>query len=193
MRRILCIGDSNTRGFDPRSYGGGRYAPDVRWTGRLPGWETVNDGINGRTIPTAREYPDTERLLRGEPIDAVCVMLGTNDLLRGASAEEAGAALENYLRFLRGAAGDTPIVLIAPPPFRPGEWVTSAAQILESEKLAGVYRALAARSGLFFADAGRWNVELSFDGVHFTAGGHAAFAAGLSETLSDIERNTISI
>ena len=186
MRRILCIGDSNTWGYDPCSPLGGRYPEDARWTGRLSGWETVNDGINGRTIPSAREYSETEWLLRGERYDAVCVMLGTNDLLQGTSAETAGAAMERYLRFLHGTAGNVPIVLIAPPPFRPGEWVTSAAQIAESEKLAGIYRALAGKAGIFFADAGLWNVEFAFDGVHFTADGHAVFAAGLSETLCKI-------
>ena len=186
MRCILCIGDSNTWGYDPRSRLGGRYPEHVRWTERLSGRETVNDGINGRTIPPVREYPDTERLLCGERFDAVCVMLGTNDLLQGASAEAAGAAMERYLCFLRGAAGDTPVILIAPPPFRSGEWVTSAAQISESEKLAGVYRSLAEKTGVFFADAGLWNVEPAFDGVHFTPEGHAAFAAGLSGTLDDI-------
>ena len=186
MSRILCIGDSNTWGYDPRSRLGGRYPGDVRWTGRLIGRETVNDGINGRTIPPVREYPDTERLLRGERFDAVCVILGTNDLLQGASAEAAGAAMERYLCFLRRAAGDIPVILIAPPPFRSGEWVTSAAQISESKKLAGVYRSLAEKTGVFFADAGLWNVETAFDGVHFTPEGHAAFASGLSGTLDDI-------
>ena len=186
MRRILCIGDSNTWGYDPCSRLGGRYPEDVRWTERLSGRETVNDGICGRTIPSAREYPDAERLLRGERFDAVCVMLGTNDLLQGASAETAGAAMERYLCFLLAAAGDTPVILIAPPPFRSGEWVTSAAQISESEKLSGVYRALAEKTGVFFADAGLWNVETAFDGVHFTPEGHAAFASGLSGTLDDI-------
>ena len=186
MRCILCIGDSNTWGYDPRSRLGGRYPEDVRWTGRLSGRETGNDGINGRTIPPVREYPDTERLLCGERFDAVCVMLGTNDLLQGASAEAAGAAMERYLCFLRRAAGDIPVILIAPPPFRSGEWVTSAAQISESEKLAGVYRSLAEKTGVFFADAGLWNVEPAFDGVHFTPEGHAAFAAGLSRTLDDM-------
>ena len=64
--------------------------------------------------------------------------------------------------------------------------MTSAAQISESEKLAGVYRALAEKTGVFFADAGLWNVETAFDGVHFTPEGHAAFASGLSGTLDDI-------
>ena len=53
MRRIFCIGDSNTWGYDPRSYVGGRYPGMCRWTGRLSGWEIVNDGINGARIPCA--------------------------------------------------------------------------------------------------------------------------------------------
>ena len=32
MRRILCFGDSNTYGYDPR---GGRYDENTRWTKRL--------------------------------------------------------------------------------------------------------------------------------------------------------------
>ena len=38
---LLCYGDSNTYGFDPRSYFGGRYPAEVRWTHRLAqatGW-----------------------------------------------------------------------------------------------------------------------------------------------------------
>ena len=186
MRRILCVGDSNTWGFDPRSYGGGRYAPDVRWIGRLPGWEAVNDGVNGRTIPESWEYPDAERKLRSERFDAAAVMLGTNDLLQGASAAGAGAAMERFLTFLLAAAGETRLLLIAPPPFQPGEWVTRETQLAESKKLAGVYQALTEKLRVAFADAGAWDVALCFDGVHFTPEGHTAFAGGLSKVLDRI-------
>ena len=37
--------------------------------------------------------------------------------------------------------------------------------------------------GIRFADAGTWNISLAYDGVHFTAQGHKAFAAGLLEEL----------
>ena len=40
--RILCYGDSDTYGHDPRSPLGKPYPPDVRWTDRLAratGWE----------------------------------------------------------------------------------------------------------------------------------------------------------
>ncbi len=51
--RIVCYGDSNTYGYDPRSYLGGRYPETVRWTALLSadGWTVINEGENGRSIP----------------------------------------------------------------------------------------------------------------------------------------------
>src|SRR5699024_1386873 len=43
--RIICFGDSNTWGYDPRSYIGEQYPRNVRWQGRLaalPGLDVVN-------------------------------------------------------------------------------------------------------------------------------------------------------
>ena len=51
--RILCFGDSNTYGFDPRSYSAGRYSPEDRWPDLLAaqtGWEVINAGANGRAV-----------------------------------------------------------------------------------------------------------------------------------------------
>ncbi len=49
----MCFRDSNTYGYDPRSYLGGRYPKSVRWTGRLEAddWEVFNLGENGHPIP----------------------------------------------------------------------------------------------------------------------------------------------
>ncbi len=41
MKNVLCFGDSNTYGYDPRSYFGGRYDADSRWVDILAaktGW-----------------------------------------------------------------------------------------------------------------------------------------------------------
>ena len=67
--------------------------------------------------------------------------------------------------------------MIAPPCFQSGDWVREEALLAASERLAGYYRTLAGESGAAFADAGRWDIPLCFDGVHFTAEGHARFAA----------------
>ena len=56
----------------------------------------------------------------------------------------------------------------------------------ESERLGGLYRSLAGKLGIAFADAGDWDVALTFDGVHFSPEGHAAFAKGLAQALETI-------
>lgn len=76
--KILCIGDSNTYGYDPRSYLGDRYPAEVRWTDRLGDCETINCGVNGMTVP--RESSRYIGLIRINEPDLITVMLGTNDL-----------------------------------------------------------------------------------------------------------------
>ena len=52
--RVICYGDSNTYGYDPRSYIGGRYPASNPWVDLLAektGWEVMNRGLNGREIP----------------------------------------------------------------------------------------------------------------------------------------------
>lgn len=83
MKRILCYGDSNTYGYDPRSYLGGRYPETIRWTGLLKraGWEAVNKGKNGREIP--EDIQDVAwGVVQAFPVDIVAIMLGGNDLLQ---------------------------------------------------------------------------------------------------------------
>ena len=51
---IICFGDSNTYGYDPRSWLGGRYDAGSRWVDILAsetGWTIRNMGVNGREIP----------------------------------------------------------------------------------------------------------------------------------------------
>lgn len=178
MRKVICFGDSNTWGYDPRSWLGGRYAPDSRWVDILAaetGWTVGNWGANGREIPAAA--PDIPA-----DTDLLIVMLGTNDLLQGRSP---GAAAERMERFLTGLElAPEKVLLIAPPPLSPGEWVTDQPLIAASQTFARCCRTLAGRLGIRFADAGRWNVSPAYDGVHFTEQGHRAFAAGLLKEIA---------
>ena len=177
--RLVCFGDSNTYGYDPRSFLGGRYPG--RWTDLLAertGWEVVNLGQNGREIPAGAG--SLSGLLRRD--DLLAVMLGSNDLLCHPrfTAGDAAARMERFLLSLPPCR----VLLVSPPPMVMGDWVTEERLLRESAALAGAYEALARRLGIGFADAGQWGVELTFDGVHFTESGHRAFAAGLQEVLS---------
>ena len=174
---VICFGDSNTYGYDPRSWFGGRYDADSRWVDILAagtGWTVRNMGQNGREIPTtAPAFP--------EDTDLLIVMLGTNDLLQGCSAESAAEKLERFLAAL--ALPRDKLLLIAPPPMALGEWVPSRQLIDVSMAFARCCQELAERMGIRFADAGMWDISLTYDGVHFTEQGHKAFAAGLLEEL----------
>lgn len=174
---VICFGDSNTYGYDPRGYFGGRYDADSRWVDILAsetGWTISNMGQNGREIPSAAPNLLTDT-------DLLIIMLGTNDLLQGRSPEQAAERLE---RFLSGVSLDrSRVLLIAPPPVTLGEWVPSPQLIDGSRAFARLCQALAERLGIRFADAGTWGIPLAYDGVHFTEQGHKAFAAGLLEEL----------
>ena len=175
--KVICFGDSNTYGYDPRGYLGGRYEADSRWVDILAaetGWTVYNMGQNGREIPeTAPAFPSD--------IDLLIVMLGTNDLLQGRSPEQAAEELEH---FLSGISLDRrKILLIAPPPMTRGAWVPGQQLMDTSHTFARLCQALAKQLGIRFADAGKWDILLAYDGVHFTEQGHKAFAAGLLEAL----------
>ncbi|MBO5555677.1 MAG: lipase [Oscillospiraceae bacterium] len=187
MRKLLCLGDSNTYGYDPRSYFGSRYPKEVRWTGLLEqqGYRVFNCGQNGLTIPSPGAFPTLRGVVESRlPLDAVTVMLGSNDLGQGLSAREAAEKMAALLRFLRKTAPEAQLLLLAPPPVQLGEWVQTQRMIEESVRLGAQYRELAARLALPFADAGDWGVALGHDGVHFLPEGHAAFARGLGEALA---------
>lgn len=131
-------------------------------------------GQNGREIPTvAPSFPADTNLL--------IVMLGTNDLLQGRSPEQAADRLERFLSSL--SLDRSKILLISPPPVVLGTWVPSQRLIDDSHTFAQLCQALTEQLGIRFADAGKWDIPLAYDGVHFTEQGHRAFAAGLLEEL----------
>ena len=122
MARILCFGDSNTYGDDPRDFFGGRYDAEDRWVDLVEKQtchEVINGGANGREIP---RNPYALRLLNEHaPVDIFLVMLGTNDLLQGASAKESAVWMEAFLTPLLPHCNR--VLLVSPPPMKRGAWV----------------------------------------------------------------------
>jgi len=181
--RAVCFGDSNTYGFDPRSYIGGRYPEDIRWVSvleKLTGWEIDNQGLNGR------EIPDLAADFSPEP-DILIIMLGTNDLLQGCSCEKTADKMEKFISSL-GVQKER-ILLISPPAMSRGAWVYDEGLIEDSLLLSDYYRSVAEKTGVFFADAAKWRIKMTFDGVHFTEEGHRCFAENLFEQVKSMGLN----
>lgn len=170
---ILCYGDSNTFGYDPRSFLGDRYeTPWPEALAELTGFDVRSNGACGRRVPVGeRVFPKNA--------DLILVMLGTNDLLNG---EVPRSIAERMARFLNGF-DRSKLVLISPPPLCRGEWVSDDDLIHRSKLLAEEYRAVAQRLGIRFLDAGVWGIPLCYDGVHFTEEGHRAFAEHIASFL----------
>ena len=181
MKTILCIGDSNTFGYDPST--GFSYPKDRIWAAlaQNPERKMINCGTNGLSVPTGNETDHYVSLLRKKSPDAVIIMLGTNDILQGRSAEKTAQRMDRFLSSLAYSK----CFLLSPAPLQPGTWVTAEEMIPESGKLKDLYHSLAAKHSIVFADAGEWNPELAFDGVHMTLRGHRTFADNLNVLLSE--------
>ena len=117
--KILCFGDSNTYGYDPRSFFGSQYPAQHRWVDLLAQklvCKAVNAGENGREIP--RREGELQRfdlmLTNQKPVDLLVIMLGGNDLLQGNSVEAVVKRMEAFLEHID--LDKSKILLIAPPP-----------------------------------------------------------------------------
>ena len=192
--KILCFGDSNTYGYDPRSYFGGQYPAQHRWVDLLAqklNCTAVNAGENGREIP--RREGELQRfdlmLSNQKPLDLLLVMLGGNDLLQGNCVEAVAQRMEAFLA--RIPLKKSQIVLIGPPRMRPGAWITDNRLLEDCVRLSAAYCIVAEKLGVRFVDATNWDIDVTFDGVHYSEKGHQTFAEQLFLSLSrSLEVNT---
>lgn len=201
-RTILCYGDSNTYGYDPCLGGTGRYPKEIRWTGILEQELMItveNHGICGKQIPSqkghlryAREQ-FTDWLQKEAPM--LLLMLGTNDLLQveGFTAADTAARMEHFLDEIFSdpvlQAWEEKILLIAPAKMQHGSWVEERTY-RESRLLGEEYAKVAEKFPVLFADAGKWDIPVVFDGVHFSEEGHRNFAQELMRTLMFYSRKS---
>ena len=171
---VWCFGDSNTYGYDPCVQFGSRFQnPWPELLAEKLDAQVVNDGENGRMIP--RRESELLRFRRTAVqlgADILIVLLGGNDLLCGAAPGEIAGRMEKLLT----SPVAKEVLLIGPPPLKRGAWVPEDRLVTDSMELSRLYRLLAERLGIRYADAGCWAIELAYDGVHFTSEGHVRFA-----------------
>lgn len=189
MKRILAYGDSNTWGFNPVTFD--QYSEEIRWTSLLQkalkeDALILEEGLNGRT--TAYDDPDCDGrnglaalpavLEADRPLDAVIVMLGTNDCksVFHASSKEITAGLEKCLIKLLDAVSPEKILLISP--FYLGEaamdFGNDERSLAVSRELKPAYKALADKYGTAFLAASDVTEASGVDGQHLTEDGHRA-------------------
>ena len=213
MKTILCYGDSNTWGYNPRTQE--RYDHQTRWPMVLkkilnqnappddPQWWVVEEGLNGRT--SCREDPvEGDRnglrqlipiLESHMPIDVVAVMLGTNDLKPRFSPTpfDIAQGVQDIVIAIQksetGPGKTAPKVLMICPPATVESPVFKhifGDTIELSTKLPPLYRALAAERGAAFLEAGKYIKTSSADGVHFDPEDHRKLAEAVAEAVKSL-------
>ncbi len=207
MKTVLCYGDSNTWGYDPGTRA--RYPPHVRWTGVMADrlgteYRVVEEGLNGRTT----RWDDPIEVDRNgltylrpcieshQPLGAIVIMLGTNDLKRrfGLSASDIAQSAAELAglawRFAQTPQGSRPQVLLVAPPAV--STLTDFDQMFDgarekSRQFSHYFRLAAERRSLPFFDAGSVIVCSEKDGIHFDVDEHRK----LGEALADEVRRLV--
>ena len=193
MKRVLIYGDSNTYGYDPGDFFGGRYPGNERWTTILQeklkdSYELIVDGMNGRQIPDmSRNQGYLEQLIHeNQPLDLFAFMLGTNDILmtNPPDASVPAAKMDRFLDWLKEQNAASQILVIAPPYIGENRDAYLKACHKESRTMNQIFEKTAADHQVLFVDVGLWNIGLAWDQVHLSRQGCASFAERLGEYLS---------
>lgn len=213
MKTILAYGDSITYGSNP-IMGGPRHAYEDRWPSVLEAGlggkvRVLAEGLGGRTTVHDDWYANADRngarilptlLASHAPLDAVIIMLGTNDLkpFRGRTALEASYGVRRLVQVIRGDAGEDgeappKIVIVAPPHLSQTnvhpEMMDHFGQdeaIAQSKLLATYYKRRAEELGTAFFDASTAAQPDPNDGVHLDARNTRTIGEGLVPVVKSL-------
>ena len=207
MKNILCFGDSNTFGTNPK---GGRHQRFARWPGRLSQllgeeYYVIEEGMGGRT--TVWDDPlEPKRcgiqflpvaLQSHKPLDMVIVCLGTNDCKAHfqASPKVIAKGAERLVKTIQefdyGAGMKTPKILLISPihigddvehsPF--ASFDSTAPE--KSKALAPYFEEVARQHNCLFLDASQAASPSSLDQLHMDEENHGK----LAEAVTDVVEN----
>lgn len=205
MKRILCFGDSNTYGHDPKDAS----RLKKRWTRYVSEMlggdcEIIEEGLCGRTtVFPVNGTPDGwegSTLLRPviathKPYDLLIIMLGTNDLLlsTGADTEDSAEGMEKLIEIAQ-AEYSSKILVISPILFDEAiqyneifSALYGGTRVCElSKEFAPKYERIARKHGCFFMNAADYAKASELDGVHMDSENHRRLAEAIYKKLTEI-------
>lgn len=205
--RILCIGDSNTWGYNAET--GLRF--EARWTRVLQSLlkedEIIEEGLNGRTFafvdPFCKERCGLDILpsiLRSQdPIDLVIVMLGTNDLkvVFHAHAKAIAKGARNFIREIQNPVYynyPVPKILMVSPILlgedlveKQGPYGDFDRTSLEQAKgLAQEIKEVCKTYSVDFMDAAQYAQASGFDCIHMDEENHFKLAIAMRNEIEEL-------
>lgn len=208
---ILCFGDSNTHGYNPKN--SMRYERDIRWTGILQkelgeNYYVIEEGLNSRTIamddPVANGKSSLSYiepcLYSHKPIDLIIVMLGTNDTKERFSlnSDVITLCMRRLIITIQNLSfsfnnGKANILLVAPLPLKDelekNNGTMGIGAVQKSKEIVGKYESLSKELGCYFFNPSLYTEVSDIDFMHYSEEAHKIFATKIKEKILEIEKN----
>ncbi len=203
MKNIICYGDSNTFGYNPKN--GSKYDENTRWTAVLQKnsgleYKIVNEGMPNRTgfvdnpegvlFSAQKHLPQV--LSKIKNIYLLILAIGTNDLqfqynINSVAIEK---GLENLIRAAKEKT--TNIIVIAPIILSENilngyfSSMFDKKSIEKSKEAAEIYKQTADKNHCIYFDINKYVVPSDFDGLHYDENSHKIIADKLYELIRKI-------
>ena len=196
MKKVLCYGDSNTFGFNPKD--NSRYDENTRWTSVLQNllgtdYEVINEGMCNRTgfvdnpdgflFSGAKHFP--KFISKYENIDILILWLGTNDLMFQYHVDF--ETVENGLKNLIELAQTKSKRIIIVPPVTLDETILKGyfsdrfdeTSIKKSKEIILAYKKLAETYHCEYFDVNEFVKPSDIDGLHYDETSHKIIAKNI--------------
>lgn len=207
--RIICIGDSNTWGYDPVD----GFRHKNRWTrvlaNLMPEQEIIEEGLNGRTILSVDPYMPERCLIHNlklilmshKPVDMVVLMVGSNELknIFPCTAKYIAQGIEECVKIILDKnmwdRFNVPKLLVVSPILIRDEMVTNGGafadefdetSVRESKFLAGEYKKICEKYQLEFMDASLYAEASLVDNLHMDEENHNKLGHALCDKLKQL-------
>jgi len=190
-KRILCYGDSNTRGVIPGTEAQ-RYSIDKRWCGILQNklgldYEVIEEGLDGRTTNQEFNLKNGLRYLPAVletnlPLNIVIFYLGTNDLKieYQTTAEEIADGLKKLVNLARVSLNtdfdlDNKIIILTPPLIKENSRNLALEfkdTRIKSSQLVTAFKSVADKTHSICLDLNQYLDASDIDGIHLDLEAH---------------------
>lgn len=180
MKKILCFGDSNTYGFNPKD--GSRYNINTRWAGRLKNdCEVTEAGCNNRTAfsdnPAGDNFTGYKILPEylKQHFDYIIVQIGINDLQKtyNVNLTDFEKGMKEFFNIIKYYSPSSKVIILAPCVIR-GNILDSYFKLFfnensieKSKLILPVYKKIAEQNNYSLINLNEITTVSDIDGLHY--------------------------
>lgn len=206
MKKIICYGDSNTFGYNPKD--GTRFDSNTRWTALLnkileDKYQIIEEGYNNRTgffvnpqghLQSGQKYLP-ECLERNKSFDIFVLALGTNDMQKtfNLKPDIVKNGLKNIVEVVRKFNSDARIIIIPPVILNKNVLKGSFCHQFDEESIKAsnwtqkIYKMVTETENCEFLNLNNYVVPSFIDGLHFDEKSHQVIAEMLENQINKAE------